>query len=200
MAISFGSNAELISSDLHIKGDSRVVLDDLTGLEWLSFQETRLSNVDGSYEERIAKMVAQKPEWRIATASEVATLFLNTFGSLDFYGINSSDQRYIDFRNQFGVSSTFDTHYGLGLYYNNGVVRSAGTSSWNGGSIRHNATPISYNGNGGVYNSLFMVSTGGVTYSSQNDPYFKSVQNVPTPMLFGLLGFSLLGFSKRKKQ
>lgn len=66
--------------------------------------------------------------------------------------------------------------------------------------LSYSGSASSLKGNNTIYNSVYLVSDGNVTYSSLNDPLFNAVQNVPVPFYMGSIGLIALFISRKKRE
>ena len=206
------SHAELIETDVYTKGDALATLDTNTGIEWLDLTETQLLRESGTTEEAIATVIAKNPGWRLPTQAEVTTLILGYFPMavsgesvvLKVVYVPENNEIYTQFRDSFGQSSTYDGHYRMGLYSDGENYQSAGVSTWSGGQVALDRLYIR-NGNEKVYNALFLVSDGGTTISSKENPEINTpgyslidTNDVPAPF-FGIASLAMLGLFLRQK-
>jgi hypothetical protein len=211
------SSAELISTDWLVEGDKKAVLDTNTGIEWLRFDLTMLRprSTDLTTAINAVRAEFEPLGWRLPTKNEVIALIQGNLYA-PVYGVNDtsipSDQKYksIDFRAKFSYSSIFDSHYASGAFFDDDAQewRHAGASTWYGGTTIFGAKLFSNYGLT-TYHSLMLVSDGGVTLSSINDPTLNinnpnaPINAVSEPSAIALLGIGLLGFAgirKTKKQ
>lgn len=199
MGFSFSSQAELIQTDWKVENDNRVVFDTESGVEWLKLSETDSKSI--SY------VMSQLGEgglyegWSLATYDQVDEM-------LGYAYDNISPGKFV---NLFGYTRSY--YYGTAgsgytRYWSAGYVHNVEndkvyySGAWNGGGsswspLSETSVSITHSSvNVGVY----LVSTGGVTWSSLNDESVNSLQNVSAPlsMAIGGLGLMLLG-SRRKK-
>lgn len=237
-SIAFSANAAFVSTDWQVAGDKKATLDTETGLEWLDLTQT-----DGkSYVEVSALLSTTLSGWRFPTPSEVHQMMASFFSVLtgyedSVYNVKKSTPQGSGehangplFRSLFGHTYTYyqsgnDWSYAsYGLFKNDdGTIVMSGEhrrNYWNGSyySIYHNydlnaasnVTDVTRYVNGGY----FLVSDGGVTLSSINDPQLnvnnpkspvnqQPVNDVASP-LFGMAGFGFLlmvagSFVRRKK-
>lgn len=204
------SQAALIETDVNTKGDALATLDTNTGIEWLDLTETQLRNVSGTTEEAIATVLAENPGWRLPTQEEVTTLIMGYFpmavsGEAVLLKENyfpAYKNIYDQFESFFGRSSSYDGHYRMGLYSDGENYQSAGLSTWSGGQVALDRI-YKRNGNEKIYNALFLVSNGGLTLSSRENPDINipehSLRDVPAP-LFGFTSLAMLGLLWRRNK
>lgn len=208
------SHAELIETDVYNKGDALATLDTNTGIEWLDLTETQLVKKSGTTEEAIATVMAENPGWRLPTQEEVTALIMGYFPMavsgesvlLEDNYFPDYEEIYKQFRDFFGRSSTYDGHYRMGLYSDGENYQSAGVSTWTGGQVALDRLFVR-NGNEKTYNALFLVSDGGLTLSSRENPDINTpgyslidAKDVPAPF-FGIASLAMLGlFLRRKSQ
>lgn len=203
LALSPMANAELVKTHWLEDGDNLSMLDTLTGKEFLSFTQTRDYNIDSIQSELDGKFSG----WRIANYDEIKTLLSNYITTFDFdrsisysenYNFGSEAQEnMLLLRNMIGISSTFDGHYASGIHYDqDGLATVSGVSNWYGGDLGFDI------GQGEHYTSVWLISDGGTTYSSIQDPTINVPQNlssVPVPLTAGILGLTLLGLRRKSK-
>jgi hypothetical protein len=208
---SINAHAGLVETDWKTAGDARATLDESTGIEWLDLTETK----DLHYSEVVAQLDTTFAGWRLPTFDEVAGLMEVFFPGAqytiqDHYTSTSVEQRqqWVDLLG--GVTGDLS----LGLHTNrdapdhlsySGVRTPESSHNWtyqNGGSYSKSGT----HSRSAVYNAaVFLVSDGGTTYSSINDPSLNAnnanaAANVSVPVGLGVMGMGLLGLAFRRKQ
>lgn len=200
MGFSFSSQAELIQTDWKVENDNRVVFDNESGLEWLRLNETENKSIN--------YVMSQLGEgglyegWSLATYDQVSGLF-------DYAYNNITAGRFV---NLFGYTRSY--------YY--GTAGSGYTRYWSGGYVHNTEDDKLYyagawNGGGSSWSlpvetirdvnysnpdvGIYLVSNGGLTWSSLNDESVSSLQNVSAPlsMAIGGLGIMLIGAGRKKK-
>ena len=223
MASSFVANADIVHSNWVSDGDKKANLDTTTGLEWL-----KLSNTRGlSYNEFTANPDLF-PGWRLPTSDEVSHYVRETFfasGAINdnYFDTHEMEDGFIyiskgnykgradslvpDYLGQTFISSSYNISYGL--YYDEAsdqILRSGAQSGRDSfeALYLYDGNPNASFSKDGTNSALgfFLVSDGGATFSSNNDPYFKEIQakDVPTPLAFSLLAFvSMLLFGRKNK-
>lgn len=199
---SVSAQAELIDSDWKQVSDGLTVLDTESGLEWLNLDQTNglgFAQIDAKLDNELAG-------WRFATRDELTVLFDHGFTT----ALVGVDGKYYDGVNNPGLSAEIAifkalTGYtsadrSLGYYWEGSALYQAGTiESWFLMSPEYSYDYSAYSGgDGGV--GYWLVSDGGLTISSQNDPSINDVSgsSVPVPASAALLGLGLLGFARRK--
>jgi hypothetical protein len=197
------AQAELLSTDVSVFNDGLATLDTQTGLEWLDLTETHginYSNLDN--------IVANSyPGWRKATIAEIDTLFTNTFDGLvlgTLQTLNSTQTS--DFISLFGANSNgFADSF---VENDSGVLK-----LWEvklTGQVYNGYGSYNQYMNGLAHVGTFLVSDGGLTLTSQNNPAINlpgfsgdvnEVADVSTPIALGALGlFGMLGFSAARRR
>jgi hypothetical protein len=211
---SISANAELISTDWKTSGDSLATLDESTGLEWLDLTQT----INMSINQAEDLMNSTFAGWRLPTRSEVTQLMVNAFPSqakfVEGEGGRSIANATLDnetdnFRFLFGTTyatSTYEFSYGL---FENDVIDARYSLLYSGAADKISDDSVSLFSNYGIgtdndhthtYIGVYLVSGGGTTLSSINDPSINNGSaNVPLPATAALLGLGLLGFGARRK-
>lgn len=181
-------------------------LDSSTGLEWVSLGETTglaYNNIDNILQNSFAG-------WRLATESEVLELMQNTIGDVSYtngsaYLSGDKTDQVVNFISMMGYS--YSNTMSIGLVYSdvNSHLSIAGVTK--SGAMYAYDTSVNYNhrSSGWAEAGIYLVSDGGTTLSSINDPSINIVggtsapeSSVPLPASAGLLGLGLLGFVRRK--
>jgi hypothetical protein len=215
---SIGAQAELVSTDWNNSGDSLATLDTQSGLEWMDFTETKgLSITDVS-----ALLDTTYDGWRIPSFSEISTLFTNINGNIttsedsgNYYGGLLMTETANLVHNLFGKTGynkgRYDEqHFSQALHVSaDGESAMLGTfvnftseGSDNFIYYNHPTSNIDYRDPG---YGVFLVSDGGTTLSSINNPDLNAnninapVNQVPLPATLGLLGVAMAGLSFRRK-
>lgn len=219
--LSTSSRAEFISTNYLTENDNQIAFDTETGLEWLKLNVTSgksISNVmelmnNGEYE-----------GFRFATASEVDAIIEKLMPSLF-----SSEERYLNDPSSFIVDTQESLNFRktMSNTYSNqtyGYVytpqdsdsgesaRFIGSNTWEGGVVSYyrydgvyfygsqdSTVDINTRHN---YSGVYLVSTGGYSYSSLNEDRVRLVQeeiDVPTPTLFASFLLLLPGLIRKKK-
>lgn len=183
---SMGANAEFSSIDLNAEGDNLVTIDSETGIEWLDFSVTS----EDSYQDVLARLQGDLKGWRLPTESEVVSFFdrmMVGYNYISFSGWvsdNNSTGREIRYaanmyRELLGTSIIRkDMEYSIGYFMgDDGEVRLSGVlyDSTNDKPLYYGTTyqgakldeelPLIQNNMG-----VFLVSDGGVSYSSKLNP------------------------------
>ena len=191
---SINANAEIIKGDLYGEGDSQVVLDTETGLEWLTLPLTRNHSINSASE--------RFDGFRLATEAEVQEMFYQ-FLNEDQTAYTSNGKT--DFMYHFGTTPLAGGTVSYGLVeQDDGDIVMYGARSANDyvfkayESTLHNSRD-KYN----QYYSVFLVSDLGVSHSALNDSEYSaqlagSPASVPTPFLFS--GLTLLGLALGRKK
>jgi MYXO-CTERM domain-containing protein len=210
------AHADLVATDWKTLGDNSATLDTDTGLEWLDLSTTKGlsysdvmddSNFDG---------------WRPPTFDEVITLFFNAFSN-DFSlqaTIQDGDyytQNRANTSSNYKFISLFGTTLGSGNsgYYTsqdsgNGYRLSLGRGSSNtrltiNNLMIENGDNLALHNYKSGYVGMFLVSDGGTTLSSRQDPSINAnnanapINDVSAPALLGMMGLGLFGFVARRR-
>lgn len=204
------SGDEFRTVDVASEGDELAVLHYDTGLEWLNVRETW----GMSMEDVSNALQGDLQGWRLPTNEEIEVLISSFFSGWDY-----SSETYTTIRNHwsyhpvdefgrmFGNGWTSAT-YTTGKYYDeSGVIRIAGgyTNGSNYALIYGPDASYSFDDTDTKYGA-FLVSDGGVTIDSINDPLLNinnvnaPVNSVSTPAaaVTGLLAIGMLGRIRRK--
>jgi hypothetical protein len=216
------TQAALVESDWKNTGDTLATLDTETGIEWLDLTQTNgytvaqiVSDLDSTYE-----------GWRLPTQTEVYDLFsryLPAPSALENGHITSNKSvvaaEVAEFHaflgdSNFGVDPSDETRRTFGGYYlNNGTLSISGANLYSDDRVFFIGQYDSrtYNsierGEGFFikYFATYLVSDGGTTLSSQQDPSSNAnnvaapINNVSAPALLGLMGLGLFGFAARRR-
>ncbi|MFQ3188915.1 MAG: hypothetical protein ACI936_000035 [Paraglaciecola sp.] len=215
---SMSASAQLISTDWKSTGDKLATLDESTGIEWLDLTQTDGMSIDTAE----SYLSSRFEGWRLPTRSEVTQLMVNAFPSQASYmqgsgarsfNYSTTDNEADNFRHLFGTayaSSSWD--YILGMFKNDpggqySVLRSgvADRRDDNYGSLYSNINTTNDTSYSTTSYSVYLVSDGGTTQSSLNDPSLNAnnanaPSSVPLPATAALLGLGLLGFGARRKK
>ena len=203
IAASLPSQAELISSDYLSEGDSLAALDTETGLEWLSLSETNGMSINDALD---AINGGKLDGWRLPTQDEVTTLLDSVFEDISF-----SDETTLYTTSYSSSSASYDdtnhwlTHIGEAYttserswsyaFVDGEAVTLTGVFIQNGTvsifrNFTHNDYSVDYSNNG---QGIFLVSDGGLTYSSRN-----GVADVPLPLAPMALGLIFLPWARAR--
>tara|TARA_Y100001973_G_C5135644_1_gene300164 strand:- start:45 stop:803 length:759 start_codon:yes stop_codon:yes gene_type:complete len=217
---SMGAQAKLVDSSLFTEGDNKVTLHEETGIEWLKLDVT-----DGmSFNEIAEEMVSggQFEGWRFPTYSEVLVYTEEALKHVDdlMFGdrTDSVTNAYVnDSRNVMKTLGVTDgsiySRNGAtvnGLYYDDdGELRytaayTNGTHTYSG-YIRYNARKTQEKDVANELNGFFLVSDGGTTWSSLNDPMLNinnpdaPINDVPAPLMGAFIGLAMMGMRRKLK-
>ena len=213
------AHAGFVDTDWKVDGDQRAVLHEETGIEWLKLDETIGMSINGVS----AQLDSTYSGWRLPTRSEVNAIFTALTGfdatTTGSYSLQSA-ANYLparNFANVMGinyVASTFD--YSTALHVNDdprvgdSQVLMSGTVT--NDNEQRGILYDDYNYSNDLnfsktFLSVFLVSDGGTTYSSINDPSLNannaasnSASNVSAPMAFGVIGLGFLGAAFARKR
>lgn len=189
ISMSLPASAAFVYTDWKNTGDKAAILDSNTGIEWL-----RLDHVNKkSMAQILSELSTVYAGWRLPTNDEVTALMTGIYGgaNMEFTNTTSRSGTYRNGANAFinMMSNGYKTtaHH-VGLYYDeNGVVRLAGAYANEGGAytisygLSYGAT-LNENSVLSHYRAgVFLVSDGGTTLSSINDP-FLNVNNPNAPI------------------
>lgn len=210
--LSCTSQAGFVDTDWKVAGDGLATLHEETGVEWL-----KVTNTLG---QSVAQVQSQMGPggalegWRIPTSEEIVTLWESTFegssmlsnpqGTRRNYSLYTQQaQDWVSNMGEVTPSPTIRS-YGLGYKENGqlgffGVSRASDqTSYWYG--YGDNTTDYT-----NQYMGVLLVSDGGVTLSSINNP-FLNIQNPQAPInqvsapLLGGFGLIMVGFLLKRRK
>ncbi len=219
---SLGANAELLATDYLSEGDMKSTLDTQSGLEWLD-----LTYTDGmSIDQVKAALPTTFSGWRMPTPDEVVSLmmhaipskadFVQTLGNASwFYNDISLFQEVDNFASFFGYTQDSGQHH-----YSMGMFESASGQTLYSGILDDQSPSydmVLYSGalysskTNAAHNSVgvFLVSDGGTTLSSINNPNINNIgfsgdvnapADVDVPVALGLVGLLGLLAGPRRKQ
>ena len=216
--ISTQASAAFVATDWKTIGDKNATLDTSTGLEWLDFRFTTTK----SFETVVSELSTSFKGWRLPTTSEVQALMVGYWGEVALSGrVRNSTTGWagkLSFENLFfRGSSYYRGESGLftgGRYLDeSGLLRVAGSFYCQCGTSYHDLYGMSYptiyskeqsvvtmvnTTNTGYRTGVWLVSDGGTTLSSINDPTINiNNPNAPINMAdvsapLGLAGAGLL--------
>lgn len=201
------SHADIITIDYLSEGDGLVSLHEETGIEWLDLTLTNGIGLNNIHQEIETNFIG----WRIPTMDEMIDLVSEVAPSQDLSNSTLSlsiveRNNWVDkFGPTYGTSYSSGWHLAddgtmqlSGLHYNNTFYGPNYYASYS----RHN------NGLSGI--GFFLVSDGGNSYSSINNPLINinnpnapDAVDVPEPSsiaLFGLSAMMLMVGARRKKK
>jgi MYXO-CTERM domain-containing protein len=208
MTLSFNANAGFVHTDWKVDGDQRSTLHEETGIEWLKLNHTGNMSIN-----QVAGQLNSTYEgWRFPTHAEVSNLMTSFFTTMnvegtitDGYDAEQAQQgfEWSDYMGDTYINSVAD--HARGITTENNIIKMSGAYTYNNGGTQlrvfnnysNNYTPDSST----VYHSVFLVSDGGTTRSSQLDPSINNatVGDVSAPALLSLAGLGLFGFASRRR-
>ena len=191
---SAGANADFINSDWKVANDNMAFLDTTSGLEYLDLSFT----YNNSIQTVLNRLDGDLLGWRMATFDEVQNMISWAQNNAAGHSLTVISGPTSDAVGLHEISS------GSGSYTLSGMYNASGGF---GGNV---AIKGIYNINYSVKNrGVWLVSDGGMTFSSNNDPSINANNpnapinqvsaSVPLPASLGLLAMTLLGFSARRK-
>jgi hypothetical protein len=212
------AQAAFVHKDWKVSGDARATLHEETGIEWLKLDNTSNRSMDE------VSADAAFTGWRLPTRGEVNTLIGDMLSPLAFNSSpvaysGSGSPLYTGYVNTWqefmSIAQTDAQHvrsFGLHTDGSGGTLMTGARKATQGSSVN------SYN----IFNdlfesnyspsykstkySVFLVSDGGTTLSSQLDPSINAnnannanapISDVSAPALLGLMG--LFGFAARRR-
>jgi hypothetical protein len=218
--LSIGAQAELISTDWKVNNDGLATLDTDSGREWLDLTQT-----DGMSINQVSALLDTTFHgWRLPTRAEVTSLMTSTFplrsndlrsGGNFFYSDTETNNLSVIFQSFFGATSvSTSTDLMRGTYVNDEQSTLGGFDILNAGSLYYkvNSYSVLFNSQSNFTTEsnantsfssdsfgVYLVSDGGTTLSSINNPSINANANVPLPATLGLLGLAMAGLSFRRK-
>lgn len=204
------AQAGYVATDWLVAGDSRATLQEETGVEWLKLTETTGMSVN--------QVIAQTGTggtfegWRIPTAQEIVDYWAGMFaGSSVLNNPQGSETAYSNYSAQAqqwvalsGAQTTSPIRsYGIGYGLDGdvsffGLSRTSITTRYRYAAYTYNEDDTS------IYMGVFLVSDGGITLSSIDDPSLNvnnanaPINDVPVPFALGA-GLLLAGLLLRRK-
>jgi hypothetical protein len=158
---------KLVETDYKNIGDSKATLDPKTGLEWLDLTETNGMSIT----QVTSLLDSTFSGWRIATRDEVAIMSKHVFTQSNFtFGSHTlsvaATEDGTSFSNMFGLTHISSTY---GTYPYNNKTYLFGIDN-NGINIYSDHLAGSTLTSSRGSDSVFLVSNGGTTLSSKNNP------------------------------
>lgn len=212
--LSYDANASFVHTDWKTAGDAQATLDSSTGLEWL-----KLNNTAGKSLATVRAEIDTLYEgWRLPTEVEVMQLFRNLLGNNYAYveGEAATQRNFVMPTEMRAIARAFLGDSGGGTAYGWYMLQSipnsiGGSGLWINGHWYNWTYSLTQGGRGGT--GVFLVSDGGATLSSINNPNLN-INNPNAPVNqggvtspadvsgvagFGFLGLLLAGFGWMRK-
>jgi hypothetical protein len=213
VALSATAHAGFVHTDFATEGDQRVTLHEETGIEWLKVTNTTGLSVNQVLAETSDN--GQYEGWRIPSADELdaywhaifegSSMLNNPQGTRTSYSLYTSmAQDWVAFNGKQTASPIRSYGIGMatdGMYAHFGVSRTNQTTYW----YAHGDIDANYTN---VYMGVFLVSDGGASLSSMNNPSMNannpnapvnaSANNVPI-IGIGALSLLALGFRRQRR-
>lgn len=218
--ISTQASAAFVSTDWKVVGDAKATLDTSTGMEWLKI--THADNKSRDFVLSETQSGGQYAGWRIPTLAEVRVLFNTLYfdysltGNSTFRSTTTTSGYWNDAKRFYDLFGQTDWRLQNGAYITHGIAyhyADNGTDWVYSGVIHRNnpTSPRTYTieiiqgkaatiptSSTNEYYSTFLVSDGGITLSSINDPMLNinnpnapiNTADVSAPL--GLAGAGLL--------
>jgi hypothetical protein len=210
--------AALVESDWKSTGDALATLDTETGIEWLDLTQTD----DISIAQAKGMLSNSFLGWRLPTLPEVTAMMesafssevsrVNTGGNFSSYADTTNNEADL-FRSLFGVTRTGGSYqFTAGIVENDPgkstKVLQSGVRARTSDNYLIISSKSNYTDNLNSSSSSFgvyLVSDGGTTLSSQQDPSINSnnanapAADVSAPALLGLMSLGLFGFAARRR-
>jgi hypothetical protein len=218
LMFTLSAQAEFLSTDWKVAGDSKATLDTESGLEWLKFTQTKASQYTIASMGNYTRDGQVFEGWRLPTSNEVTAYLdrLVDFSRAQIWNESNNRLELIVDRNDPLISGAAD-HLGVVTAYSSNR-QSAGVFSYVTAGGLQRVTSMELQDNrvfnedymlfGGTStgnmaykpanSGVFLVSDGGTTLTSINDPSINNVANdVPVGSMFAF-GLLLLAFPRRK--
>lgn len=229
MVVSTQASAELVTKDYAVEGDGLITFDTSTGLEWLDLSQTlnhTINSITPYLDTRYEGFeVAHKSQIDQMVLSVMPTIFTADTFHLDRDGSGSdanspliAPEEGLRFRTLFRnagshTSGAFLHNEPNASGYTAGLL---GSNPWVNGNVAYYDLRLdnddyamsrffgtNYHGHSGVY----LVSSGGYSYSSLNDEEMKQIQSqnfgdvsAPLGMGVGVLAMMVAGSLSRRKE
>jgi hypothetical protein len=176
-----GAQAGFVHTDWLATGDSRAVLHQETGIEWMRFSTN--NTLGKSFDQVVGLLGTTYAGWRLPTEAEVSTMMSGLYGGLaiNFSFTDAYYGPYLEgaraFARAFGLNDMDDNKFGA-YRTAGGAVRVVGYNVNTGGSYAatygtgflHDYGPTATYG----FRGALLVNDGGVTLSSTLDPSINS--------------------------
>lgn len=220
--ISTQANASFEYTDWKTVGDKKAFLDGSTGQEWLRLSQTGNKSIS----DVLNQLFTTYAGWRLPTNTEVTKFVTNIYGGLNlqFHEVTARSNYYAMYLGANRFASWMGNGYKTavthgGLYYDeDGKIRVFGAYMNEGGAYTitmglESSYLYNVNSRAGGYFGVFLVSDGGTTLSSINNPMLninnpnapvnqvpEAPADVPVHAGFGLLGLLLMAFGLRRRK
>jgi hypothetical protein len=207
------ANAGFVNTDWKVDGDAEATLHQESGIEWLKLNHTAGMSIDNV----VSQLDTTYEGWRLPTKMEVTELISDllsphtfndaarTYDSTDYLGYPGWWISKMGLTRR--TPGSFSSSFGMHMDGDGGVVITGAQKSETNSYAR-----IYHNQNFGISGttyrtvaySVFLVSDGGTTLSSQSDPAINAnnasapINDVPVA-LAGLLSFIGLFAARRRK-
>lgn len=187
LSASLPSHAQFVRTDWKVEGDSAALLDTTTGVEWLHFRYT-----DGMSVNQVLGLTETTFQgWRLPTIEEVTTLLNNFFPVVFEMGQPKSVSPTGPEGKLFGAWFGETKDFGTDAFSRGMLIGANGTATYSGvwfnKNPQYNSYSLSYLSNSYSLDyrhdnlAVFLVSDGGATLSSINDPMLN-INNPAAPI------------------
>lgn len=189
LSLSLPASAAFVYTDWKASGDNKAVLDTNTGIEWLRLEEVNKKSM-AQIQSELSTIYAG---WRLPTNAEVEAMMTSIYNGsqLQFVSYATRSGAYRsganNFVNLFSNGYKTTAHH-TGVYYDeDGILRYTGAYMNEGGvytityGLEHTSTFTESSTLNHYRTGVFLVSDGGTTLSSLNDP-FLNVNNPNAPV------------------
>ena len=228
--ISTQASAAFVSTDWKTAGDKLATLDTKTGLEWLDLSQT----YGRTFNQIVSQLSTTYAGWRLPTESEVSQLMLNFYGAPGLTAIGWSSRNVITstvarnaeifFRMGSNINRYTDNLITIGNYLDgDGSLKAAGSALSSAGTVytilygmastgtySRDALVTTTGWNYRQYDNahgVWLVSDGGTTLSSVNDPTLNinnpnapiNMADVSAPAGLTAAGLLMLMLGARRK-
>lgn len=203
--ISTQASAAFVSTDWKTNGDSLATLDTKTGLEWLDLTQTAYKSINQVKSELSTLYVG----WRMPTYDEMVILSRNIYPTVISSAFSSPNRTSTYYSGEGSAHVLFGANvpgYYYGSYELNGRTQMFGRNAV-AGVMHFNWDWANHLNFSSSYDGVYLVSDGGTTMSSINDPSLNinnpnapiNTADVSAPLGLAGAGLLMLMLGARRK-